>query len=30
MSYYRILDRTPKGREEGDRFQLWIRRHDDY
>jgi predicted dithiol-disulfide oxidoreductase (DUF899 family) len=30
MSYYGILDRTPKGREEGDRFQLWIRRHDEY
>jgi predicted dithiol-disulfide oxidoreductase (DUF899 family) len=30
MSYYAILDRTPKGRDEGDRFQLWIRRHDEY
>jgi predicted dithiol-disulfide oxidoreductase (DUF899 family) len=30
MGYYGILDRTPKGREEGDRFQLWIRRHDEY
>jgi predicted dithiol-disulfide oxidoreductase (DUF899 family) len=30
MSYYGILDRTPKGREEGDRFQLWIRRKDEY
>jgi len=28
--YYPILDRTPKGRDEGDRFQLWIRRHDEY
>jgi predicted dithiol-disulfide oxidoreductase (DUF899 family) len=30
MSYYGILDRTPKGRDEGDGFQLWIRRHDEY
>ena len=30
MSYYAMLDRTPKGRDEGDGFQLWIRRHDEY
>jgi predicted dithiol-disulfide oxidoreductase (DUF899 family) len=30
MSYYPILDRTPKGRNEGDAWQLWIRRHDEY
>jgi predicted dithiol-disulfide oxidoreductase (DUF899 family) len=30
MSYYPILDRTPKGRDEGDAFQVWIRRHDEY
>jgi predicted dithiol-disulfide oxidoreductase (DUF899 family) len=30
MGYYAILDRTPKGRDEGDGFQLWIRRHDEY
>lgn len=30
MSYYAILDRTPKGRDESDGFQLWIRRHDEY
>jgi predicted dithiol-disulfide oxidoreductase (DUF899 family) len=30
MSYYEILDRTPKGRDEDDGFQLWIRRHDEY
>jgi predicted dithiol-disulfide oxidoreductase (DUF899 family) len=30
MGYYPILDRAPKGREEGDGFQLWIRRHDEY
>jgi predicted dithiol-disulfide oxidoreductase (DUF899 family) len=30
MGYYPILDRAPKGREEDDGFQLWIRRHDEY
>jgi predicted dithiol-disulfide oxidoreductase (DUF899 family) len=30
MGYYGILDRAPKGRGEGDGFQLWIRRHDEY
>ena len=30
MGYYPILDRAPKGRHEGDGFQLWIRRHDEY
>jgi len=30
MGYYPILDRTPKGRDEGGGFQLWIRRHDEY
>ena len=30
MGYYPILDRTPRGREEDDGFQLWIRRHDEY
>jgi predicted dithiol-disulfide oxidoreductase (DUF899 family) len=31
MSYYPILDRAPKGRDEGeDDWQLWIRRHDEY
>jgi predicted dithiol-disulfide oxidoreductase (DUF899 family) len=30
MGYYPILDRTPKGREEDDGFQLWIHRHDEY
>jgi hypothetical protein len=24
------LDRAPKGRDEGDAFQVWIRRHDEY
>jgi predicted dithiol-disulfide oxidoreductase (DUF899 family) len=30
MGYYGILDRVPKGRDEGDAFQTWIRRHDEY
>ena len=30
MPYYPILDRVPRGRDEGDGFQLWIRRHDEY
>jgi predicted dithiol-disulfide oxidoreductase (DUF899 family) len=30
MGYYGMLDRTPKGRDEGDAFQVWIRRHDEY
>jgi predicted dithiol-disulfide oxidoreductase (DUF899 family) len=30
MSYYGILDRAPNGRDEGDGFQLWIQRHDEY
>jgi predicted dithiol-disulfide oxidoreductase (DUF899 family) len=30
MNYYPILDRMPKGRDEGDAFQTWIRRHDEY
>ena len=30
MGYYPILDRTPKGRDEEDGFQLWLRRHDEY
>ena len=30
MTYYPILDRAPKGRDEGDAFQVWIRRHDEY
>lgn len=30
MSYYPILDRAPKGRDEGDAFQVWLRRHDEY
>jgi predicted dithiol-disulfide oxidoreductase (DUF899 family) len=30
MPYYGILDRAPKGRDEGPEFQVWIRRHDEY
>jgi predicted dithiol-disulfide oxidoreductase (DUF899 family) len=30
MGYYPILDRAPLGRDEGDDWQLWIRRHDEY
>jgi predicted dithiol-disulfide oxidoreductase (DUF899 family) len=30
MGYYPILDRMPKGRDEGEGFQTWIRRHDEY
>jgi predicted dithiol-disulfide oxidoreductase (DUF899 family) len=30
MSYYPILDRAPKGRDEVEGIQTWIRRHDEY
>jgi predicted dithiol-disulfide oxidoreductase (DUF899 family) len=30
MSYYPILDDAPKGRDEVEAWQLWIRRHDEY
>jgi predicted dithiol-disulfide oxidoreductase (DUF899 family) len=30
MGYYPILDRAPKGRDEHDTSQVWIRRHDEY
>jgi predicted dithiol-disulfide oxidoreductase (DUF899 family) len=30
MPYYPILDRAPRGRDEGGAFQTWIRRHDEY
>jgi predicted dithiol-disulfide oxidoreductase (DUF899 family) len=30
MGYYPILDRVPKGRDEDDGWQLWLRRHDEY
>jgi predicted dithiol-disulfide oxidoreductase (DUF899 family) len=30
MGYYRLLDRTPKGRQEAADQPLWLRRHDEY
>jgi predicted dithiol-disulfide oxidoreductase (DUF899 family) len=30
MPYYGFLDHAPKGRDEGEDWQLWIRRHDEY
>jgi predicted dithiol-disulfide oxidoreductase (DUF899 family) len=30
MGYYTILDRAPKGRNEGDQVMSWLRRHDEY
>ena len=30
MGYYPILDRMPNGRDEGEAFQTWIRRYDEY
>jgi predicted dithiol-disulfide oxidoreductase (DUF899 family) len=30
MGFYPILDHAPKGRDEGDEWQMWIRRHDEY
>jgi predicted dithiol-disulfide oxidoreductase (DUF899 family) len=30
MGYYPILDHAPKGRDEGEDWQVWIRRHDGY
>jgi predicted dithiol-disulfide oxidoreductase (DUF899 family) len=30
MTYYGVLDRAPRGRDEGDGFQLWIQRRDEY
>ena len=30
MPYYAILDRAPKGRDEDEGWQLWLRRHDEY
>jgi predicted dithiol-disulfide oxidoreductase (DUF899 family) len=30
MGFYPMLDRTPKGRDEGDSEEFWIRRHDEY
>jgi predicted dithiol-disulfide oxidoreductase (DUF899 family) len=30
MAYYGLLDRTPKGRDEGGDQPVWLRRHDEY
>jgi len=30
MGYYGVLDRAPKGRDEGADWQQWIQRHDEY
>jgi predicted dithiol-disulfide oxidoreductase (DUF899 family) len=30
MGYYGFLDRAPRGRNEGDPPQMWMRRHDEY
>jgi len=30
MGYYPILDRVPKGRDEGSKTMSWLRRHDEY
>jgi predicted dithiol-disulfide oxidoreductase (DUF899 family) len=30
MTYYGLLDRTPRGRDEGDEPTMWLRRHDEY
>ncbi|MGH2887914.1 MAG: DUF899 domain-containing protein [Solirubrobacteraceae bacterium] len=30
MGYYGILDRAPKGRDEGEQPMSWLRRHDEY
>ncbi len=30
MGFYALLDRAPKGRNEGDPPEFWIRRHDEY
>jgi predicted dithiol-disulfide oxidoreductase (DUF899 family) len=30
LGFYPLLDRVPKGRDEGDLTEFWIRRHDEY
>ena len=30
MGFYPLLDRAPKGRDEGDSTEFWVRRHDEY
>jgi predicted dithiol-disulfide oxidoreductase (DUF899 family) len=30
MTYYGVLDHAPRGRDEGEGFQMWIQRRDEY
>jgi predicted dithiol-disulfide oxidoreductase (DUF899 family) len=30
MGFYPLLDRAPRGRNESDPEEFWIRRHDEY
>jgi predicted dithiol-disulfide oxidoreductase (DUF899 family) len=30
LGFYPLLDRVPKGRNEGDSTEFWVRRHDEY
>jgi predicted dithiol-disulfide oxidoreductase (DUF899 family) len=30
LGFYPLLDRVPRGRDEGDSTEFWIRRHDEY
>src|SRR5438093_8897166 len=30
LGFYGFLDRAPRGRDEGDPPEIWIRRHDEY
>jgi predicted dithiol-disulfide oxidoreductase (DUF899 family) len=30
MGFYPLLDRAPKGRDEGESTEFWVRRHDEY
>jgi predicted dithiol-disulfide oxidoreductase (DUF899 family) len=30
LGFYPLLDRAPKGRNEGDPPEMWLRRHDEY
>jgi predicted dithiol-disulfide oxidoreductase (DUF899 family) len=30
LGFYPLLDRVPKGRDEGGSTEFWLRRHDEY
>jgi predicted dithiol-disulfide oxidoreductase (DUF899 family) len=30
LAFYPLLDRVPKGRDEADATEFWVRRHDEY